>query len=78
MRRWCERNGIAEPFTPHDLRRTFASRLGDLGVAPHVIRACINHVEPGSLSVYLRSDFAPERIAATEAWAAELRRIVGA
>ena len=76
MRRWCEKNNIVQPFTPHDLRRTFASGLGDLGVAPHVIRQCINHVEPGSLSVYLRSEFAPERIEATERWAAELKRLI--
>ena len=75
-RRWCERNGIAMRFTPHDLRRRVVSKLGDLGVAPHVIRRCINHTEPASLGVYLRSEFAPERIEATEALAAELRRIV--
>jgi integrase len=36
-----------EPIAPwvlHDLRRTFSTRLyGDLGVAPHIVEALINH-----------------------------------
>ena len=35
---------LAEPWTLHDLRRTAATRIADLGVAPHVIEAILNHV----------------------------------
>lgn len=77
LRRWCERNAIHERFTPHDLRRTFVSRLGDLGIAPHVIRKCINHVvDDSTLAVYLRAEFEAERIVATERWAVALQAIV--
>jgi integrase len=31
-------------WTLHDLRRTFATRLAELGVAPHVIERLLNHV----------------------------------
>jgi integrase len=78
LKRWCDREKIVPRFTPHDLRRTFATRLGDLGIAPHVIAKCLNHsIDVGeSLGVYLRADFEPERIESLERWAAELRRIV--
>ena len=33
-----------EPWTLHDLRRTAATRMADLGVLPHVIEAVLNHV----------------------------------
>jgi hypothetical protein len=32
------------PWTNHDLRRTVATRMGELGIAPHVIEAVLNHV----------------------------------
>lgn len=33
--------GAFRPWRTHDLRRTFASGLADLGVSPHVIEACL-------------------------------------
>jgi integrase len=33
----------ADPPTPHDLRRTFATRLSELGVAKEDRDACLNH-----------------------------------
>lgn len=78
LRRWCQREGIAPAFTPHDLRRTFASWLGALGVAPHVIAKCLNHQLEGSesINVYLRAEYEAERIEATERWAKGLARLV--
>lgn len=32
-------------WTPHDLRRTAATQMGELGVAPHIIEKCLNHKE---------------------------------
>jgi integrase len=69
------KNGLT--FTPHDLRRTFATRLSDLGVAPHVIEKLLNHKMPGVMAVYNRADYWPERVAAMEMWCkkvGELRR----
>lgn len=62
-------------WSVHDLRRTFATRLADLGVAPHVIERCLNHTMQGVMAVYNRNDYAAERRAALEAWGAELARI---
>lgn len=62
-------------WTPHDLRRTMASRMQDLGVAPHVIEKCLNHTLEGVAAVYQTSDLFPERRAAFDAWGAELERL---
>lgn len=51
-------------WSTHDLRRTFSSRLGDLGVAPHVIERCLNHVPQGIVAVYQRQEYRKERKAA--------------
>jgi integrase len=63
-------------WTPHDLRRTFATRLGDLKVAPHVIDKLLNHTLEGVSAIYNRAELLEEREAATKLWAAELARIV--
>jgi integrase len=43
-------------WTPHDLRRTMATRMGDLGVSTDVIEECLNHALPGrTTKVYMRS-----------------------
>lgn len=38
------------PWTPHDLRRTGATMMGTLGVAPHVIERCLNHLEQNRMA----------------------------
>lgn len=75
LKRRCAKEGL-EPFTPHDLRRTFATRLADTGIAPHIIEKCLNHRMQGVMGIYNRAEYEQERIAAAEAWAAELQRII--
>jgi len=55
-------------LTPHDLRRTMATKMADLGVAPYVIEKCLNHKMAGVLEVYNRGQYLPERAAAWRAW----------
>ena len=85
VRRWQSSDKDAKgrrppetPFgwTPHDLRRTFATIAAKLATPPHIIRALINHVEDGSLAIYSRHDYADERIAATKAIEAHVLGIV--
>jgi integrase len=78
LRRWCEREGIAPRFTPHDLRRTFATRLGDLGLPPHVIAKMLNHTVDvsGAFAVYARSELEAERVEAARRWAAAVQALV--
>ncbi len=76
LRRLCERERIAPAFTPHDLRRTGATRLGELGVAPHVVQKMLNHTLSDAIGVYFRSELEAERIDGFTRWGAELERIV--
>jgi integrase len=55
----------------HDIRRTVATRMAELGVQPHVIEAVLNHVsghKAGVAGVYNRSSYAAEKKAALELW----------
>lgn len=61
-----------EPFTPHDIRRTVATRMADLGVLPHVIEKVLNHRAPGVVAVYNRAEYLPERKAAWRLWGRHL------
>jgi integrase len=61
-----------EKFTLHDLRRTAASGMARLGIAPHVVDRILNHssgVIRGVAAVYNRFEYQGERRAALAAWA---------
>jgi integrase len=48
------------PWRLHDIRRTVATRMADIGVLPHVIEACLNHYgghRKGPAGVYNRSQY---------------------
>ncbi|MEM8962850.1 MAG: tyrosine-type recombinase/integrase [Acidobacteriota bacterium] len=64
-------------FTPHDLRRTVATELGRLGIAPHVTDAILNHAPTTtSRRVYNRYDYLEEKRDALERWEAVLRDLI--
>jgi integrase len=65
-------------WTAHDLRRTLASRMGDLNIPPHVIEKCLNHSLGGLLAVYQHQEYLPERKAAFEVWGASLDLLTAA
>ena len=62
-------------FTPHDLRRSFATRLSDLGVAPHVIEKILNHQMTGMMAVYNRAEYQAECRAALDLWGAKVEEL---
>ena len=67
------------PWTLHDLRRTFATNMAGLGVAPHVIERLLNHMSgtiSGIAAVYNRHTYLDEMRAAIEIWEMKLRSIV--
>lgn len=63
-------------WTPHDLRRTMASRMQDMKVPPHVIEKCLNHRLEGILAVYQTAELLDERRAAFDAWGAKLEELM--
>ena len=71
--------GLSEPWTLHDLRRTMATRMADLGVQPHVIESILNHVsghKAGVAGVYNRSTYAAEKRAALDLWGIHIQALL--
>ena len=67
-----DRRASIADWVLHDIRRTVATRLADLGVAPHVIEAILNHQsghKSGIAGTYNRSTYANETRAALALWA---------
>jgi integrase len=67
------------PWRLHDLRRTEATGMADLGILPHVIEAVLNHVsgaKAGVAGIYNRSTYAAEKAAALQRWAAHIEGLV--
>jgi integrase len=69
------------PWTLHDLRRTVVTGMNEIGIAPHVVEAVVNHVSGGAKAgvagVYNRATYATEKRAALQAWADHLDRVLG-
>jgi integrase len=63
----------------HDVRRTVATRMADLGVGPHVIEQILNHVsghKGGVAGIYNRSSYQTEVRAALALWSDHLRSLL--
>ena len=64
----------------HDLRRTAVTGMAELGIAPHVVELCVNHISghrAGVAGIYNRSELIDERRAAFVRWAAHVEGLVG-
>jgi integrase len=73
-----------KPIAPgvlHDLRRTFITRLNDLGVEPHIIEALVNHASgratAGVAGVYNRAAYGPQKRAALALWSNHVPGVTG-
>jgi integrase len=70
--------GAVQLWHVHDLRRTFATRAGDLGVQPHIVETILNHVsghKRGIAGVYNKSVYLNEVRAALVLWSDHIRAI---
>ncbi|MBF0418130.1 MAG: site-specific integrase [Magnetococcales bacterium] len=68
-------------WTLHDLRRTMVTMMNEhVGIAPHVVEACVNHVsgmaKAGVAGVYNKALYLDDRRRALEAWANYLDGII--
>src|SRR5262249_56944770 len=62
----------------HDLRRTAATGMAELGVLPHIVEAVLNHVSghKGRVAgIYNRARYAGEMREALQRWADHVERI---
>ena len=74
-----EGHAVIQPWTLHDLRRTFVTGMVELHVPPHVVELVVNHISgtrAGVAGTYNRSELLPERKAALERWATHVAGIV--
>jgi integrase len=70
---------LRDPWVIHDLRRTVATGLQKLGVRVEVTEAVLNHKGgsfKGVIGIYQRHQYAVEKRAALERWAARVQGLV--
>ena len=68
--------GLMERFTPHDLRRTVATRMRELGISRGDVKMVLNHVETDVTARYDRYDGLAEKRRALDLWARRLEQII--
>jgi integrase len=64
----------------HDIRRSVATKMADIGIAPHIIEALLNHVsghKSGVHGVYNRSSYEREKVVALATWSDHLNSLIG-
>lgn len=70
-----------EHWTPHDIRRTVATGMAEIGIQPHIVEACLNHISgfrAGVAGTYNRALYDREKRNALDRWAAHLRAVINA
>ncbi|RAP38510.1 integrase [Legionella quinlivanii] len=76
IRRIQKRVGIPE-WTAHDLRRTFATQLGEtLHIDPVVIEKCLGHKMPRIMATYNKNEMLPQRKEALEQWTKKIAELI--
>ena len=67
------------PWRLHDLRHAMSTGMHEMGVAPHVVEAVINHIsghKAGVAGRYNHANYTAERKAALDMWAAHILSLV--
>jgi integrase len=70
---------MTAPFVLHDVRRSVATGMADIGIQPHIIEQVLNHVgghKGGVAGIYNRSSYAREVKIALATWADHVRTLV--
>jgi integrase len=68
--------GKMDRFVPHDLRRTVATRMRELGISRGDVKMVLNHRERDVTARYDRYDGLPEKTRALQIWGARLAEII--
>ena len=68
----AESEAALTPWVVHDLRRSMATHMERLGIAPHIIEVCLGHTLKGIGATYRHYSYLPEKKAALQQWADEL------
>lgn len=78
-KRLAEQGIEMPPWRLHDIRRTVVTGMDEIGIAPHVIEAVVNHVsghKAGIAGVYNKATYLPEKRRAMAVWADLVAAIV--
>jgi integrase len=71
---------LAEPWKLHDIRRSVATGMADLGILPHIIEVVLNHAsghKAGVAGVYNKSSYTNEVKEALKRWSNHIAEITG-
>jgi len=72
--------GTVKSWRVHDIRRSVATKMADIGIEPHVIEATLNHYSGhrrGVAGIYNRSSYERAVKAALERWGEHVLSLVG-
>jgi len=75
----CDEIADVKPWRIHDLRRTAATGLARLRIAPHVVEKILNHSSgtiSGVAAIYNKHGYSEEKLAALTAWSRKLETII--
>ena len=64
----------------HDLRRSAVTHMAEIGIAPHIIEACVNHIgafKSGVAGIYNKASYSEPKSVALQTWADYIDRITG-
>ncbi len=76
LRRLGYTKDSTEWFTPHDLRRTAATKMTEAGINRLTVSKVLNHAESGVTAVYDRHSYDKEKRQALETWGRKLDAII--
>lgn len=78
LKRKLESTGYvdSERYTPHDLRRTFATLANEAGINPFIVERTLNHRMQGVMSVYNHAEYEDERIQCAMSVEIEILKII--
>lgn len=77
-KRLSEQASEMQSWRLHDIRRTVVTGMAEIGIAPHVIEAVVNHVsghKAGVAGIYNRATYLPEKRQAMAIWADHIAAI---
>ena len=74
-----KRLGFSEPWQLRDLRRTLVTGMAEIGIQPHIIEACVNHIgghKGGVAGIYNKAEYEMPKRKAMERWANHVERLL--
>jgi integrase len=72
-------NEVKSTWRLHNLRRTCATGMAEIGILPHIVEAFLNHVsgaKAGVAGIYNRAAYAEEKKVAFARWAAHIEALI--